>query len=211
MGLIVVLDINGQRLESALTLARLLDVAPVRKVMISGAHGVLDAWINRLSRKVDKADVIDVVKTAGRRDESTIMLSAAAVSMMLIDPEARSCDWLLISRREGFQGLGEQLQRMGASSFAWSATLTQDVVKSIVGGEDGVSSAVREVAEGMLARNQHKPVLIGAFANTLIELVPEMRKAEDRERVFGVRKFKAICVAVGLKVKGDFIHSSQKP
>lgn len=209
MELIVIVDINGQRLESAVTLARLTEVAAVRKVILSGSRGILDAWTQRLERNISNTAILEVLAPVGRRDESTVLLAGHAISTLLTKPETKDFQWLVISRREGFQALCEQLHGFGATQTQWAAALTHDLTRRIVGGEEGAGSAIREVAVGMLARNQNQPVLIGALANTLTELLPELRKPEDREQLFGVRKFKAICVAVGLKVKGDYILPSK--
>ena len=208
MGLIVVVDINGQRLDTSLTLAHLLEVADVRKVLISGARGALDGWIMRLRRHWDSMEGIEVVYTAGRSDETTVALSARAISRCLTEPDLRSCKWLVVSRREGFQALVEQLQALGVAEARYAAALSQDEVRSLLNNESGISGAIRDIAERMLARAPTKPLLIGALANTLIELIPELKSADKREELFGSRKFKSVCIAAGLKVKGDYVHGS---
>jgi len=208
MGLIVVVDINGQRLDTSLTLAHLLEVADVRKVLISGARGALDGWIMRLRRHWDSMEGIEVVYTAGRSDETTVALSARAISRCLTEPDLKSCKWLVVSRREGFQALVEQLQALGVAEARYAAALSQDEVRSLLNNESGISGAIRDIAERMLARAPTKPLLIGALANTLIELIPELKSADKREELFGSRKFKAVCIAAGLKVKGDYVHGS---
>jgi hypothetical protein len=211
MGLIVVVDINGQRLETSLTLAHLLEVAGVRKVLISGARGALDGWITRLKRHWESMEGIEVVQTAGRSDEATVVLAAHAISLCLSEPDTKGCQWLIISRREGFQALAEQLQRLGVKDARWAAALSQDVIRTLLDSESGVSGAIRDVAERMMARNPTRPLLIGALANTLTELIPELHSVEKREELFGSRKFKAICIAAGLKVKGDYVYPSGPP
>lgn len=208
MGLIVVVDINGQRLDTSLTLAHLLEVADVRKVLISGARGALDGWIMRLRRHWDSMEGIEVVYTAGRSDETTVALSARAISRCLTEPDMKSCKWLVISRRDGFQALVEQLRGLGVAEARYAAALSQDEVRSLLNNESGIGGAVRDIAERMLARTPTKPLLIGALANTLIELIPELKSADKREELFGSRKFKAVCIAAGLKVKGDYIHGN---
>ncbi len=208
MGLIVVVDINGQRLDTSLTLAHLLEVADVRRVLISGARGALDGWLMRLRRHWDSMDDIEIIRTAGRSDETTVALAARAISCCLSDTAMKECKWLVISRREGFQALVEQLKGLGVPDARYASALSQDVVRSLLSNDSGIGGAVREVAERMMARAPTRPLLIGALANTLIELIPELRSAEQREEIFGSRKFKAVCIAAGLKVKGDYVHGS---
>lgn len=205
MGMIVVVDVNGQRVESAITLLRLLDVTPVKKIILAGAPGSLFAWNERLQRSERELGLIEVLKPQGRKDEATVLLTARAIELAMSEPDCKNAQWLVISRRDGFQTLCELLQIRGVSQAKWVAALNQDVVRSIVGGEDGVSGAIRDVAAAMITKNHNQPVLIGALANSLMELIPEISKAEDRERLFGTKKFKNICVAVGLKIKGDHI------
>lgn len=206
MGLIVVIDINGQRLETSLTLAHLLEVASVRKVLISGARGALDGWVSRLRRHWASTKEIQVIPNEGRRDEATISLAAAATSFCLSEPDTKTDRWLIISRREGFQALAEHLKHLGVEDAQWAAALSQDVIRSLMGSDTSVSGAIRDVAERMMERNPTRPLLIGALANTLIELIPDLRSPEIREELFGSRKFKAVCIAVGLNVKGDYVH-----
>lgn len=210
MGLNVVIDINGQRLESSLTLAHLLEIANVRRVLISGARGALEGWVNRLRRHWESMEGIEVLYTGNRADEATVLLASRATEVCLSEPDTKEDRWLIISRREGFQALGEQLKRLGVREASWVAALTRDAISDLIGAGEGVSDAIRDIAERMLERHPTQPLLIGALANTLTELIPELRSAERREELFGSRKFKAICVAVGLKVQGEYIYPSKR-
>jgi len=205
MGMIVVVDINGQNSESSITLARLIEAAPVEKVILSGAAGPLDGWVRRL-KSLGRTIDIEAIEPKGRKDESTIMLAARATAICLSDPDNKQKQWVIISRRDGFQGLCELLKHQGAHSALWLAALTHDAIRSILGSEESMSTSVREVAKAMLAKNGQQPVLIASLANTLTELIPELRKPKDREALFGARKFKAICLVVGLKVKGEHVY-----
>jgi hypothetical protein len=207
MGLMVMIDINGQRLDSAIPMARYLEVSPepVSQVVICGAPGGVSSWKERFDRHFGASDRVHAISVSNRKEEATVRLSAEATRLALSDPGSLQDHWLIISRREGFVALVEMLKAMGASRAEWVPMVSNDWLASLMPEGAQVGDAIREVASRLLEKQGGDALLIGALANTVTDLLPELRSAEHREHLFGSRRFKAICVALGLNVKGDYI------
>lgn len=209
MGLTIVIDINGQRPESAVPFARFLEVSSVNQVLLSGSAGGLPVWVERLHRHYSHASsLVKVIGTAARKDESIIMLAAEAMVTALSEPDRLKDKWLIISRREGFGGLVDRLRTLGVQEAAWAPMVTPDLLASMMPGGAQVGDAIRSIVQGMMDKQPGEPLLIGAIANVVTDLLPDLRSAEYREQLFGSRRFKAICLAIGLNVKGDYVHPS---
>lgn len=205
MGQVVLVDVNGQQPGNAVALGHFLETSEVERVVLSGAHGALGAWEERLERHFTDTDRIEVLYGRGRRDEATVMLSCHATRLAQ-SALAPGHDWLVFSQREGFAALAESLLELGAASARWAPAPTADFLRALLHGEADYGQMIHRVAEQMMEKAGSKPILVGTLANAIAELAPALSSAEHREELFGSRRFKAICKTVGLKVRGDHVH-----
>lgn len=207
MGMIVAVDLNGQKAVYALALAQFLEVSDVDRVMLFGSQGYLQSWVQRLVKHYQGAEKVELVTTDARKSETTILMTSAIVQHALSHPDAADNEWLIISNRSGFKTLQEQMTGWGIRSVRWSPSPTFDLFKSMLCGDNKeVGPAIYEIAQKVMLSKGRQPVLLGAMANIITDMMPELKDPEYRESLFGSRKFKVIFEAVGLKVKGQDLH-----
>ncbi|NLC21011.1 MAG: hypothetical protein GX771_03760, partial [Halomonadaceae bacterium] len=168
MGLMVMLDINGQRLESAIPMARYLEASsePVSQVVICGAPGGVSGWKERFNRHFSDPNTVKTISVVNRREETTVLLSAEITRLSLSRPDSILDHWIIVSRREGFVALVEMLKSMGATRAEWVPMVSNDWLASLMPEGAQVGDAIRGVASRLLEKQGGSPLLIGALANT---------------------------------------------
>ncbi len=207
MAMIVVVDLNGQKASHAVALAQFLQMSEVRKVILFGSQGYLHAWSQRLIKHYEDAGKVELVTTDSRKSETTILMTSAIVQMALSDPSTSEDDWLVISNRSGFKSLCETLKSWDIDSVRWAPAPTVDLFKAIVSeGEEEMGPTIYAIAQRVMESKGRQPVLVGAMANIITDMIPDLKDGEFRESMFGSKKFKNVFEAVGLKVKGQHLH-----
>ncbi len=207
MALIVVVDLNGQKASHAVALSQFLQMSEVRKVILFGSQGYLQAWSQRLAKHYEKASEVELVMTDSRKSETTVLMTAAIVEMAFSDPSTSEDDWLVISNRSGFKSLCEKLKSWDVDSVRWAPSPTFDLFKSIVSeGQEEMGTTIYAIAQRVMESKGKQPILVGAMANIITDMIPDLKDGEYRESLFGSKKFKNVFEAVGLKVKGSHLH-----
>lgn len=207
MGMIVAVDLNGQKASHALALAQFLEMSDVTRVMLFGSYGYLQSWSQRLVKHYKDAGKIELVTTDSRRAETTILMTSAIVRFAMAKPQTAEDEWLIISNRSGFKTLAEDMMKWGFKDVRWAPAPTLDLFKSILcDGQEELGPAIYEIAQRVMESKGRQPILVGAMANIITDMIPELKDGELRESLFGSKKFKNVFEAVGLKVKGQHLH-----
>jgi hypothetical protein len=207
MAMIVAVDLNGQKAGHALALAQFLEMSEVKRVMLFGSFGYLQSWTQRLIKHYSDAQSIELKTTEARRSETTILMTAALVKLAFSEPSTLQDDWLIISNRSGFKSLAEELSGWGVKKARWAPAPTYDLFKSILSNDQSeMGPVIYEIAQKVMESKGRQPVLVGAMANILTDMIPDLKDPELRDKLFGSRKFKNIFECVGLKVKGQHLH-----
>lgn len=208
MDVVIFIDVNGQKSPQITPLLEFIGLATVSKIVLCGAPGPLSLWSAKLKKVID-SKLIETIPCSTRKDEGTIRLTKR-VLQFANSGDAESLEdahWLIVSTRSGFEYLAETLANdFGLSKARWVAAPTKDLFHSFIHDQNELGEVIRQSAEKIMLNGGSKPVLIGALANALLPLVSELKDADQREELFGSRRFKNILHSVGVKVNGQYAY-----
>lgn len=211
MGLVFFVDVNGQPPASALNMANSLVALNVDKVILSGAPGSVGFWKRRLDLVGAPHCEILAQPSKSRRGEGTITLTRIAMEEFTRKPPGESDTWVVVSVREGFEGLAGYFDEQSTGTVRWVPAVSPSGLSELFGDDNRTSEMIRAIAVQMQNLKPNKKLLIAELANEISHQIPAMKNRENRMKLFGTAKFKGVCTAVGLKVSGAYVFPATGP
>lgn len=203
MNLTLFIDANGQCREHMGALARFALRHECCELFIYGDRGAaipVRATLGDILGETGEV-VISSRITAGRHSEAGFMMGAGVARWIEQRMRQRIIGrCLVISRRAGAEVLSEMVRGLTGHEAFWLAMPTEDKLAEIAGGHQSIGDALSSIAHRAV-RHRRAPLSVHEFSSLAEKAFPRLNDPEARLELFGHRRYKNVCRAIGIEVK----------